>query len=58
MTTMISEACEAFKEANVSDATGRKAAKAVAPHDTRFANTGFKMEQPDGRVTLVIKAFA
>ena len=58
MTTMISEACEAFKEANVSDANACKAVKAVAVPETRFANTGFKMDQPNGRVTLVIKAFA
>jgi hypothetical protein len=32
MTTMISEVYEAFKEANVSDETARKAAEAVAAY--------------------------
>lgn len=37
MTTMISEVYEAFKEANVSEATARKAAEAVAAYEFRFA---------------------
>jgi hypothetical protein len=37
MATMISEVYAAFKEANVSDETARKAAEAVAAYETRFA---------------------
>jgi hypothetical protein len=37
VTTMISEVYEAFKEANVSDASARKAAEAIAAYETRFA---------------------
>ena len=53
MTTMISEVYEAFKEANVSDATARKAAEAVASFESRFASLDMKIERLDGRLTLV-----
>jgi hypothetical protein len=53
MTTMISEVYEAFKEANVSDATARKAAEAVAAYETRFASLDVKIERIDGRLTLI-----
>ena len=36
--TRISEVYEAFKEANVSDATARKAAEAAAAYEARFAS--------------------
>jgi hypothetical protein len=73
MTTMISEVYEAFKEAQVSDATARKAAEAVASYESRFASLELKIEQLNGRMrlmqwmlalliggvgSLVIKAFA
>lgn len=50
---MISEVYEAFKEANVSDATARRAAEAVAAYEQRFAGLELKMERIDGRITLV-----
>lgn len=53
MTTMISELYDAFKEANVSDATARKAAEAVASYEARFASLDLKMEQISGRLTLI-----
>ena len=53
MTTMISELYEAFKEANVSDATARKAAEAVAAYESRFASLDLKIERIDGRLTLI-----
>jgi hypothetical protein len=53
MTTMISEVYEAFKEAQVSDATARKAAEAVAAYETRFASIELKIERIDGRLTLM-----
>jgi hypothetical protein len=53
MTTMISEVYEAFKEAKVSDATARKAAEAVAAYETRFASVELKIEQMNGRLTLI-----
>lgn len=54
MTTMISEVYEAFKEANVSDASARKAAEAIAAYEARFANIDLKIEKIDGRLTLVM----
>ena len=51
MTTMISEVYEAFKEANVSDISARKAAEAIASYEMRFANIDLKI---DGRLTLVM----
>ena len=53
MTTMISEVYEAFKEANVSDASARKAAEAIAADEARFASLDVKIEKLDGRMTLV-----
>jgi len=53
MATMISEVYEAFKEANVSDATARKAAEAVAAYESRFASLELKIERLDGRMTLM-----
>jgi len=53
MTTMISEVYEAFKEANVSDGTARKAAEAVAAYESRFASIELKLERMDGRMTLI-----
>ena len=53
MATMISEVYEAFKEANVSDATARRAAEVVAAYEARFASLEPKMERIDGRITLV-----
>ena len=53
MTTMISEVYEAFKEANVSDTTARKAAEAVAAYKARFAFLDLKVERIDGRLTLI-----
>lgn len=53
MTAMISEVYEAFKEANVSDATARKAAEAVAAYEARFAGIELKIERVDGRLTLI-----
>ena len=38
MTTMVSEVYEAFRKANVSDATARKAAEAMAAYEARFAS--------------------
>jgi hypothetical protein len=73
MTTMISEVYEAFKQANVSDASARKASGAIAAYEARFANIDLKIEKIDGRLTpvmwqlavliggvatLIIKAFA
>jgi hypothetical protein len=54
VTTMISEVYEAFKEANVSDTSARKAAEAIAAYQTRFAGLDFKIEKIDGRLTLVM----
>lgn len=53
MTTMISEVYKAFKEANVSDATARKAAEAVAAYEAPFACLDLKAEKLDGRLTLI-----
>ena len=53
MATMISEVYAAFKEANVSDETARKAAEAVAAYETRFASLDLKIELIDGRLTLI-----
>lgn len=53
MAMMISEVYEAFKEANVSDATARRAAEAVAAYEARFASLEVKMERIDGRITLM-----
>ena len=53
MTTMISELYEALKEADVSDATARKAAEAVAAYEARFASFDLKIERMDGRLTLI-----
>src|SRR5215469_6865570 len=53
MTTMIAEIYDAFKEANVSDATARKAAEAVAAYEARFAGLELKLEQIGGRVNLL-----
>ena len=50
---MISEVYEAFKEANVSDGTARKAAEAVAAYESRFASLELKLERMDGRITLM-----
>jgi hypothetical protein len=54
MTAMISEVYQAFKEANVSDDSARKAAEAIAAYETRFAAIDVKLERLDGRVTLVL----
>lgn len=53
MATMISEVYEAFKEANVSDASARKAAEAIAAYETRFAGLELRMERIDGRLALI-----
>jgi len=53
MTTMISEVYEAFKEANVSDTSARKASEAIAAYESRFASLDVKIEKLDGRMTLV-----
>jgi hypothetical protein len=53
MATMISEVYDAFKEANVSDATARKAAEAIASYESRFAGIELKIERVDGRLTLI-----
>ena len=53
MTTMISELYEALKEADVSDATARKAAEAVAAYEARFASLDLKIERMDGRLILI-----
>jgi hypothetical protein len=53
MTTMISEVYEAFREANVSDATARKAAEAISAYEARFAGLELKLEQINGRISLV-----
>jgi hypothetical protein len=53
MTTMISEVYEAFREANVSDATARKAAEAIAAYEARFAGLELKLEQINRRISLV-----
>ena len=62
MTTMISEVYDAFKEANVSDGSPRKAAEAIASDEMRFANiltlVMWQMAVLIGGVaTLVVKAF-
>ncbi len=44
MTTMISEVYEAFKEANVSDASARRASEAIAAYEARFASIDVKIE--------------
>ena len=44
MTTMISEIYDAFKEAKVSDAVARKAAEAIAAHESRFASLEAKLQ--------------
>lgn len=53
MTTMLSELYDALREADVSDATARKAAEAVAAYEARFASLELKMEQISGRLTLI-----
>jgi hypothetical protein len=50
---MISEVYEAFREANVSDATARKAAEAVAAYESRFSGLERKLAQINGRITLM-----
>jgi hypothetical protein len=50
---MISEVYDAFKEANVSDATARKAAEAIAAYEGRFAGLELRMERIDGRLMLI-----
>ncbi len=54
MTTMISEVYEAFREANVSDVSARKAAEAIAAYESRFPSVDLKIEKLDGRLTLVM----
>ncbi len=54
MTTMISAVYDAFKEANVSDGSARKAAEAIAAYEARFAKIDLKIEKIDGRLTLVM----
>ncbi len=54
MTTMISEVYEAFKEANVSDASARRASEAIAAYEARFASIDVKIEKLDRRLTLVM----
>jgi hypothetical protein len=54
MTTMISAVYEALKVANVSDASARKAAEAIAACETRFGGLDLRMERLDGRLTLVL----
>jgi hypothetical protein len=51
---MISEVYDAFKEANVSDASARKASEAIAAYEARFANIDLKIEKIDGRLILVM----
>ncbi len=53
MTTMVSEVYEAFREANVADATARKAAEVMAAYEARFASLDVKVENIDGRLTLI-----
>jgi hypothetical protein len=53
MTAMISEVYEAFKEANVSDATARKASEAITAYKARSSGFDLKLEHIDGRLTLV-----
>ena len=53
MATMISEVYAAFKEANVSDDTARKAAEAVASYETRFSSLELKLERIIGRLLLI-----
>jgi hypothetical protein len=53
MTTMISEVYEAFKEANVSDASARRAAEAIASYESRFNGLELKIEALRGDVTLI-----
>jgi hypothetical protein len=47
---MISEVYDAFKEANVSDASARKASEVIAAYEARFANIDLKIEKIDGRL--------
>jgi hypothetical protein len=54
MTIMISEVYDAFKEANVSDASARKASEVIAAYEARFANIDLKIEKIDGRLILVM----
>ena len=58
VTTMISEVYEAFKEANVSDVSARKASEAIAAYETRFASLDVKVEKIDGRLTLIQRMLA
>jgi hypothetical protein len=51
---MISEVYEAFKEANVSDASARRASEAIAAYEARFASIDVKIEKLDRRLTLVM----
>jgi hypothetical protein len=51
---MVSGVYEAFKEANVRDASARKAAEAIAALETRFAGLDLKIEKINGRLTLVM----
>jgi hypothetical protein len=50
---MISEVCEAFKEADVSDASARK--EAISACGSRFADIDLKTEKIDGRLTSVMR---
>ncbi len=54
MTTMISAVYDAFKEANISDGSARKAAEAIAAYKVRSAETDLKIEKVAGRLTLVM----
>ena len=54
MTTMISEVYEAFKEANISDETARKAAEAVVAYDSRFVSLELRMEKLDGKFRMML----
>lgn len=53
MTTMISEVYEAFREADVSDATARKASEAIAAYEARFASLDLKFERLEASLTIV-----
>ena len=54
MTTVLSEVYEAFKEADVSDGSARKAVEAIAAYESRFAAIDLKMKKLDGQLTLVM----
>jgi hypothetical protein len=53
MAIMLTEIYDAFREANVSDETARKAAEAVAAHEARFADLGIKVERVESGLRLV-----